>query len=73
MKRLHLFEFEDQPWFPRVIRDGMTDYLKFVANRCDFYKSVIPILAKGLHKSGSNTIVDLASGAGGGWSKYRSW
>jgi hypothetical protein len=50
MKRLHLFEFEDQPWFPRIVRDGMTDYLKFVANRFDFYKSVIPILAKGLQK-----------------------
>jgi hypothetical protein len=69
MKRLHLFEFEDQPWFPRIIRDGMTDYLKFVANRFDFYKSVVPILAKGLETSGGTKIIDLASGGGGGWSK----
>jgi hypothetical protein len=29
----------------------------------------VPILAKGLRSSGGNTIVDLASGGGGGWSK----
>ena len=69
MKRLHLFEFEDQPWLPRIIRDGMTDYLKFVATRFDFYKSVVPILAKGLETSGGTKIIDLASGGGGGWSK----
>lgn len=69
MKRLHLFEFEDQPWFPVTIRDGMTDYLKYVANRFDFYQSVVPILAKGLQKSDGSKIIDLASGAGGGWLK----
>lgn len=24
MKRVHAFEFEDQPWFPAVVRDAMT-------------------------------------------------
>ena len=47
MKRLQLFEFEDQPWFTGIIRDGMTDYLKFVANQFDFYKSIVPLLEKG--------------------------
>ena len=64
-----MFEFEDQPWFPSVVRDGMTDYLKFVSNRFDFYKSVVPILVRGLEKSSEKKIVDLASGAGGGWLK----
>lgn len=69
MKRVHLFEFEDQSWFPSVIRDGMTDYLKFVANRFDFYKSIVPILARGLRATSENKIIDMASGSGGGWSK----
>ncbi|MEM7812275.1 MAG: class I SAM-dependent methyltransferase [Planctomycetota bacterium] len=69
MKRVHLFEFEDQPWFPKVIRDGITNYLRFVANRLDFYQSVAPIIIDGLSRSGGSTIVDLASGGGGGWSK----
>lgn len=69
MRRMHLFEFEDQPWFPKVIRNGMTNYLRFVADRFNFYQSVVPVLSKGLAASGGNTVIDLASGGGGGWSK----
>ena len=32
MKRMHLFEWEDQEWFPVNVRNYMTDYLQFVAN-----------------------------------------
>ena len=69
MKRLHLFEFEDQQWFPGLIRNYMTDYLQFVTNQADFYKNTIPILERGLRESGMTTIIDLASGGGGGWKK----
>lgn len=69
MKRLHLFEFEDQSWFPNVIRDAMTDYLKFVANQFDLYESVVPIISKGIHAGCGDRIIDLASGSGGGWQK----
>ena len=69
MKRLHIFEFEDQSWFPSFIRDYMTDFLQFVTNQFDMYKGIIPILKKGIEKSGGNTVIDLASGAGGGWKK----
>lgn len=68
MKRFHLFEFEDQQWFPANIRNYMTDYLQFVATKADPYKSIIPLLKKGLQKCSTNTIIDLASGGGGGWS-----
>jgi hypothetical protein len=27
MRRLHLFEFGDQPWFPQTLRDVETAYL----------------------------------------------
>ncbi len=66
-KRLHLFEFEDQEWFPKDIRNYMTDYLQIVSNTFKFYEAVIPVLQKGVEKSGTKNIIDLASGGGGGW------
>jgi hypothetical protein len=47
----------------------MTDFLQFAANRFDFYKTITPILKKGVTASGTNQIIDLASGGGGGWLK----
>lgn len=67
MGRVHLVEFEDLKWFPKPIRNYMTDFLQFVANKFDFYKTITPILKKGVEASGTNQIIDLASGGGGGW------
>lgn len=69
MNRLHLFELEDQSWFPDVIRKGITDYLQFAANRIDLYRKVMPVIKKGLEKSGTSQIIDLGSGGGGGTKK----
>ena len=70
MTRQHLFEFEDQEWFPTTIRNYVTDFLQFVANhQVDLYQGILPILKKGLAKSGGSTIIDLASGGGGPWKK----
>lgn len=69
MKRIHLFEFEDLSWFPSLIRNYMTDYLQFTTNKFDFYAGVLDVLKKGVSKTENNTIVDLASGGGGGWLK----
>lgn len=66
MDRIHLFEFEDQKWFPSNIRNYGTDFLQFLSNKTKLYKPVIPIIEKGLKKVKSNTIIDLASGGGGG-------
>ena len=66
MNRIHLFEFEDQSWFPNVIRKGITDYLQFASNRMDLYKNLIPIIKKGIMKSGTSQIIDICSGGGGG-------
>lgn len=69
MPRFHLIEFEDQQWFPENIRNYMTDFLQFVTNQFDLFKGSVPILQKGLEKSGGTQIIDLASGGGGAWLK----
>src|SRR5215210_3710940 len=66
MTRVHAFEFNDLRWFPISFRNAATDFLQFVANRFDIYKNVLPLITKGIQSSGNNTIVDLASGGGGG-------
>lgn len=66
MGRIHLFEFEDQKWFPSFLRNYGTDFLQFLSNKAKIYKPIIPILERGLTAYGKNTIIDLASGGGGG-------
>ena len=69
MKRFHLFEWEDQEWFPVFIRNFGTDFLQFISNKTDFYQAVVPVIKKGLAQSCTDTIIDLASGGGGGWQR----
>lgn len=66
MARVHLFEFEDFSWFPKGLRNYMTDFLQFVSNRFDVYKNVVPMIGEVMKESGTNQIIDLASGGGGG-------
>ena len=65
MKRLHLFELEDQRWFPGPIRDAGTDFIRFMAEASDTYRPVIPKLNRALAESGSQEVLDLCSGGGG--------
>lgn len=66
MKRKQLFEFEDQTWFPGFLRNYLTDFLQFISNRFDIYKGITPLLSEVIEKNGEQTIIDLASGGGGG-------
>jgi len=63
--RLHLFEFEDQPWFPDVIRVGGTDYLRYLLIATKVYQPCIQLLNDVLSQTGVNKLVDLCSGGGG--------
>ena len=65
IKRRHLFEFEDQAWFPGLIRDGGTDFLGFLLKLLDFYKPAIKILEEAIVRSGRRQVLDLCSGNGG--------
>jgi hypothetical protein len=64
--RIHLFEFEDLPWFPSNIREGGTDYLRFFLNGTNFYRPIVPLLAELQETSGVDQVIDLCSGGGGG-------
>ena len=63
--KLRGFEFEDQPWFPELIRDSMTDYLRFLFQTFKLYQPVLPLLKEALVKTNTNQILDLCSGSGG--------
>ena len=67
MRRFHLLEIEDQPWCPKGVRDGATDFLQFMSDAGRVYAPAAPILAAALSRRGATGVVDLAGGAGGAW------
>lgn len=69
MKRIHAFEFEDLQCVPAFFRNYVTEYYQFVADFCHFYKTVLPVIKKGIEKSGNHRVIDIGSGGGGGWIK----
>src|SRR5271163_2380597 len=67
MRRIHLFEFHDQTWFPSSFRHYVTDALQFGFNLRKVYAPIAPRLQSLLDSTGSCSIVDLCSGGGGPW------
>lgn len=65
MKRIKGFEWEDQPWFPSLIRQYMMDFLRFILSAGNLYEPITPILINGLKQTNSDVVIDLCSGAGG--------
>ena len=69
MKRLHLFEFEDQKWFSGIFRDYVTEILRHANNLVNSYMLSLPLIKKILDNSADKNIIDLCSGAIGPWDK----
>jgi hypothetical protein len=67
MRRAQFIEFHDQPWFPSSVRDYVTDALQFGFNLFNVYAPVAPLLQRAMEATGSRSIVDMCSGAGGPW------
>jgi len=65
MSRLQLVELEDLPWWPAVVRDLATDYLRFMEARFALHRAAVPVLAAALRNTGTLQLVDLCSGGGG--------
>ena len=71
MRRIHLFEFTDLPWYPQIFRRIQTDYLQFVATLGSGHKNLIPLFTKAMQHAGTTEIVDLCSGGTGPWMRLQ--
>jgi hypothetical protein len=67
MNRLHLFEFEDQKWFPAMFRDYMTEIMRYANNLVYAHSIVLPLIKEVLTYCKDKKIVDLCSGGVGPW------
>jgi len=67
LRRTHFFEIHDQAWFPKPLRDGVTDALEFILGLGSLYAPIIPRLRRALEETGTHRVVDLCSGGGGPW------
>ena len=65
MARIHLFELQDQPWFPTTLGDAGTAYLEALSRLGGIETFLAPPIADALDRAGCDAIVDLCSGAGG--------
>ena len=65
MKRIHLFEFEDLPWFPHWIRKHMTNMLNAVHRLMGTAETIASLLDPFLKDTQQTQILDLCSGSGG--------
>jgi hypothetical protein len=65
MDRIHAPELEDEPWFPRCLRDSITTFLHVFSEKLGLYRQAAPLLRALVHRHGATHIVDLCSGGGG--------
>lgn len=65
MGRLHLFEWEDFGWFPAVLRDAATAYLRRAVEVTGQARRLAPKLHEAIEASGAERVVDLCSGGAG--------
>jgi hypothetical protein len=67
MRRIHLFEFMDLPWYPQTFRRIQTDYLQLAATLGSGHKNLIPLFIRAMQHAGTTEILDLCSGGTGPW------
>ncbi len=65
MKRRHLFELEDQAWFPAALRVAVTRYIVAFHRLLGTADEIAALAARALEESGARQIHDLGSGQGG--------
>lgn len=64
-RRVHAFEFMDQPWFPALLRGYVTDVLHAGRRVFRVYRMWSPLIARLTQETGERRLVDLCSGGGG--------
>ncbi|MGM0589365.1 MAG: hypothetical protein ACQETE_13165 [Bacteroidota bacterium] len=65
MKRIHLFEFEDQPWFPEFLRRAITRLIMVMHRLVGTADKSAQLLDYVINETGSQNMLDLGSGSGG--------
>ena len=65
MKRIQLFEFEDQSWFPDFMRSSLTKLIKVLLRLTGLAESATHLVKSKLKELNTQKLVDLGSGAGG--------
>jgi hypothetical protein len=65
VKRVHLFEFEDFPWFPGWLRDCMTRYIAAFHGVLGTKTQIAGLVARALARSPEPQVLDLCSGGSG--------
>lgn len=65
MKRIQLFEFEDQPWFPAWMRIALTRVIRVLMKMMGTTKLSAKLIKEKMNECEASQIVDLGSGAGG--------
>jgi hypothetical protein len=64
---MELVEIHDRKWFPKFLRDFVTDDLETILNLVNVYQPVAGRLRNALADAGTSRVVDLCSGGGGPW------
>lgn len=72
MKRIHLFEIEDLPWCPNIIREAITDFLRGLYRILPILDPAYEKILEVLDKTGDTAIVDCCSGSGGPTEQLRA-
>jgi hypothetical protein len=65
LKRLRAVELEDQQWFPAIVRDLSTDFLRYLADLLELGRASAGLLVDAVEAADSNTVIDLCSGGAG--------
>ena len=65
MKRIQAFEFEDLNWFPRWLRDPMTNLILVMHRLLKTHQDLEELVDDVLAKTGRQAVFDFCSGGGG--------
>ncbi len=65
LPRLQLFEFNDSPWAPRLLRETVVEALSRTIRWGGLLDGLVAPLARCLEAAGTSKVLDLCAGAGG--------
>lgn len=65
MKRIHLVEIEDLPWFPNSLRQCMTRLIVVMHKLLGSPHELVQLIRRALEHANRPAIIDLCSGSGG--------